>query len=116
MKIAIHADGPTIRGNERQVLLIASGLHARGHAVVVSCRGGTPVEAAFHEAGIRTSPVRPRGDADLYHALRFVAWLRRERPDAVLLTSWNRAFVAGWCAHRASVPRVVLRLGAVQEK
>ncbi|HEX6912261.1 MAG TPA: glycosyltransferase [Longimicrobium sp.] len=114
MKIAIHVDGPIIRGNERQVMRIADGLRARGHEVVVSCRAGGPVEAELRALGIRTTGIRPRGDADLWNALAFVRWLRRERPDAVLLTSWIRAFIAGWCARAAGVPRVVFRIGGMQ--
>jgi glycosyltransferase involved in cell wall biosynthesis len=114
MKIAIHVDGPIIRGNERQVMRIAGGLRARGHEVVVSCRAGGPVEAELRAMGIRTTGIRPRGDADLWNAAAFVRWLRRERPDAVLLTSWIRAFIAGWCARAAGVPRVVFRIGGMQ--
>jgi glycosyltransferase involved in cell wall biosynthesis len=114
MKIAIHVDGPIIRGNERQVMRIADGLRARGHEVVVSCRAGGPVEAELRAMGFRTTGIRPRGDADLWNALAFVRWLRRERPDAVLLTSWVRAFIAGWCARAAGVPRVVFRIGGMQ--
>jgi glycosyltransferase involved in cell wall biosynthesis len=114
MKIAIHVDGPIIRGNERQVMRIADGLRARGHEVVVSCRAGGPVEAELRRMGIRTTGIRPRGDADLWNALAFVRWLRRERVDAVLLTSWIRAFIAGWCARAAGVPRVVFRIGGMQ--
>ena len=114
MKVAIHVDGPVIRGNERQVMRIADGLRVRGHEVVVSCRAGGPVEAQLRAMGFRTTGIRPRGDADLWNALRFVRWLRRERPDAVLLTSWLRAFIAGWCASLAGVPRVVFRIGGMQ--
>lgn len=114
MKIAIHVDGPIIRGNERQVMRIADGLRARGHEVVVSCRAGGPVEAELRALGFRTTGIRPRGDADLWNALAFVRWLRRERPDAVLLTSWIRAFIAGWSARAAGVPRVVFRIGGMQ--
>lgn len=114
MKIAIHVDGPVVRGNERQVMRIAGGLRARGHELIVSCRAGGPVEAELRRMGIRTTGIRPRGDADLWNALAFVRWLRRERPDAVLLTSWIRAFIAGWCARAAGVPRVVFRVGGMQ--
>lgn len=113
MRIAMHVDGADIRGNEKQSALLASALSARGHEVHASCRPGGPVEALLRQAGARTSGIRPRGDADLLHALRFAGWLRDVRPDAVLLTSWKRAFVAGWAARRAGVPRVVLRLGGV---
>jgi glycosyltransferase involved in cell wall biosynthesis len=114
MKVAIHVDGPTIRGNERQVMRIAVGLTARGHEVVVSCRAGGVVEAELRALGIRTTGIRPRGDADLWNATAFVRWLRRERPDAVLLTSWVRAFIAGWCARVAGVPTIVFRIGSMQ--
>ena len=109
----MHVDGADIRGNEKQAALLAGSLSARGHEVIASCRAGGPVEALLREAGARTTGVRPRGDADLFHALRFAGWLREIRPDAVLLTSWKRVFVAGWAARRAHVPRVVLRLGGV---
>ena len=114
MKVAIHVDGPIIRGNERQVIRVAAGLRARGHDVAVSCRGEGPVREELAALGIRTTGVRPGGDADLWNALRFAAWLRRERPDAVLLTSWNRAFISAWAAHVARMPRIVFRIGGVQ--
>ena len=114
MKIAIHADGPTIRGNERQVINIAGQLQGRGHEIVVSCRKGGPVEIELRGIGIRTTHIRPRGDIDVWSALVFALWLRRERCDAVLLTSWVRAFIAGWSARVARVPRVVFRIGAIQ--
>lgn len=111
MKVAVHLDGPAVQGNERQMVLVAACLVARGHRVVASCRAGGPVAEAFAREGIPTTGARPRGDADAWNALRFAAWLRRERPDALLLTSWKRAFVAGWAARVARVPRVVLRVG-----
>jgi glycosyltransferase involved in cell wall biosynthesis len=114
MKIAFHVDGVEVRGSERQTLLIATGLRERGHSVVVSCRGGGPVEAAFRAAGLTTTSIRPRGDADVWSGLAFAAWLRRERPDAVLLTSWVRLFGASLAARAARVPRIVLRVGGVQ--
>jgi glycosyltransferase involved in cell wall biosynthesis len=114
MKVAMHVDGVDVRGSERQTLLIATGLRERGHAVAVSCRGGGAVEAAFRAAGFATTSVRPRGDADVLSGIGFVAWLRRERPDAVLLTSWVRLFGASLAARAARVPRIVLRVGGVQ--
>jgi glycosyltransferase involved in cell wall biosynthesis len=114
MKIAIHVDGPAIRGSERQVIRIAAGLRARGHDVAVSCRAGGPVEAELRALGVRTTGIRPRGDADVWNGLRFVRWLRRERPDAVLLTSWKRLFGGSVAARMAGVPRVVYRLGGPQ--
>jgi glycosyltransferase involved in cell wall biosynthesis len=114
VKVAMHVDGPAIRGNERQALLIASGLVERGHEVVVSCRAGGVVQREMEARGTRTTGVRPRGDADLWNLLRFAAWLRRERPDALLLTSWVRAFGASLAGRAAGVPRIVLRVGGPQ--
>jgi glycosyltransferase involved in cell wall biosynthesis len=114
MKVAIHLDGPTVRGNERQTIRIAAGLRERGHEVVVSCRRRGPVQDALEAAGVRTTGIRPRGDADLWSAARFAAWLRREAPDAVLLTSWKRAFIGAAAARAAGVPRRLFRLGLTQ--
>ncbi len=114
LKVAMHVDGPSVRGNERQGLLVAEELLKRGHQLVVSCREQGPVREAFAGLGIPTVGARPRGDLDPWSAGRFIAWLRRERPDAALLTSWVRLLGAGWSARRAGVPRIVLRLGAVQ--
>ncbi|MFP4624381.1 MAG: glycosyltransferase, partial [Gemmatimonadota bacterium] len=114
VRVAIHADGPRVRGNERQAILLARGLVARGHEVLASCRRRGPVRDGLEAAGARTTGVRPRGDADLASALLFAAWLRRHRVRALLVTSWKRAFVAGLAARWAGVPRVVLRLGGLR--
>lgn len=113
MKVALHVDGPRIRGNEQQALLLVRGLVMGGTEVVVSCRPG-PVLSEMEAAGARTTTARPRGDADIVSALRFAGWLRRERVDALLVTSWKRAVGAAWAARRAGVPRLVLRVGGLR--
>lgn len=113
MRIAIHVDGPIIRGNERQVIRIAAGLRGRGHHVAVSCRAEGPVREALAALGIPTTGIRPGGDADLWNAGRFGAWLRRERAEAVLLTSWKRTMIGAAAAAAARVPRIVYRIGDV---
>lgn len=114
MKVALHLDGPRIRGSERQAVLLTRGLLARGHEVRVSCRADGPVWRAMIAAGAGVTAVRPRGDADVWSALRFSRWLRRERVEAVLLSSWKRVFIASWAARRAGVPRVMLRVGGLR--
>ncbi|HEX8393471.1 MAG TPA: glycosyltransferase [Longimicrobium sp.] len=114
MKLVIHVDGPVIRGNERQLLFIARWMLGRGHDVAVACRDETEVGEAFRALGARTTPHRPRGDGDLWHQLRFAAWLRRERPNALLLASWKRFPAAASAARLAGVPRVILRVGLPQ--
>ncbi|HEX8362610.1 MAG TPA: glycosyltransferase [Longimicrobium sp.] len=111
MKVAIHNSARELRGSERQTLLIAEGLLKRGHEVVVSCDPDAPLWDALLRAGVRTSAVRPRGDLDAWNLARFVLWLRRERPDALLLATWNRIPTAALAGRLAGVPRVVVRLG-----
>ncbi len=111
MKVAIHNSARQLRGSERQTLLIAAGLAGRGHEVVVSCDPDAPLSDALSRAGVRTTSVRPRGDLDAWNLARFVLWLRRERPDALLLATWNRIPTAALAARLAGVPRVVARLG-----
>src|SRR5262245_6812269 len=111
MKILIHGDGQVVYGAERQAVLIAEGLRKRGHNVVVSCPPASPFQELLNERGVSTVTVRPRGNADLFSALRFTSWIRAERPDAFLMTSWKRALSVGWAARRARVPRIVLRVG-----
>ena len=113
MRIAIHVDGPIIRGNERQVIRIAAGLRDRGHHVAVSCRAEGPVRDELVALGIPTTGIRPGGDADLWNAVRFAAWLHRERIEAVLLTSWKRTMISAWAAAAGRVPRIVYRIGDV---
>ncbi|HEX6373356.1 MAG TPA: glycosyltransferase [Longimicrobium sp.] len=114
MKLVIHNAARVWGGNEKWMLTLARGLVRRGHEVVVSCRRGGEVARRMEACGVRTSSVRPGAALDLPRAVRFAAWLRRERPDAVLLTSWNGGFWGSWAARRAGVPRVAVRLGIVR--
>jgi glycosyltransferase involved in cell wall biosynthesis len=115
MKLVIQSDSRIWGGNEKWLLLVGRGLAERGHAVLVSCKPDSPVAARAMEAGLRTTHHRPGGDADVARALGFAAMLRREQPDAVLLSAFKRAFWAGWACRRAGVPRVVERLGIEQD-
>jgi glycosyltransferase involved in cell wall biosynthesis len=114
MKIAIHNSARVWGGNEKWMLAVARGLLGRGHDVVVCCRGGGEVARRVEAEGARVCGVRPGGALDVPRAVSFARWLRRERPDALLLTSWKGTFWGAWAARRARVPRVVVRLGIVR--
>lgn len=114
MRIAVHSDGPRIRGSERQLLLLVEGLLARGHEVAASCLADGPVRRALDALGVETTGIRPRGDADVFSALAFAYWLRRRRTEALLMTSWKRVFIGGWSARLAGVPQVVMRVGGLR--
>lgn len=111
MKLVIQSDSRIWGGNEKWLLLVGTGLAERGHDVLVSCKPGRPVEERARRAGLRVTHRRPGGDADVPGAVGFALMLRRERPDAVLLSAFKRALWGGWACRRAGVPRVVERLG-----
>ncbi len=111
MKIVIQSDSWIWGGNEKWLLLVGSGLAARNHDVLVSCKPGGEVDTRARAAGLRITHQRPGADADVYHAARFASMLRNERADALLLSAFKRSFWGGWAARRARVPRVVERMG-----
>lgn len=113
MKLVIQNGSRVWGGNEKWLATLGAGLLARGHQVVVSCPRGA-VGDRLREMGIPSADVRPGGTLDLPGALRFARWLRRERADALLLTSWRPLAWAAWAAKRARVPRAIVRLGIVR--
>lgn len=113
MKLVIQNNGTVWGGNEKWQATLAAGLIQRGHEVIVSCPRG-PVRTGLRAMGIPTTPLRPRGIADPVSGLSFAWWLRRQRPDALLATSWNPIAWDAWAGRRARA-RVVVRLGIVRE-
>jgi glycosyltransferase involved in cell wall biosynthesis len=114
MKVVIQNNSRVWGGNEKWVAMLASGLLANGHSVVVSCRRGGAVQPRLERRGIPTCAIRPGLRADVVRGVRFALWLRRERPDALVLTSWNGIAWGARAARYAGVPRVVVRLGIVR--
>jgi glycosyltransferase involved in cell wall biosynthesis len=85
VKIVFVIRALTYGGAERQLVALAGGLQARGHAVrVVVFYSGGPLEAGLREAGV---PVTALGKRGRWHILGFLArlaaCLRGERPDVV---------------------------------
>lgn len=114
MKAIFHNDSRGWGGYQKWILTLAQGLSARGHEVVVACHAGSPLDHAVREAGIRTDDRHPGADVNLPKAWRFRRWLRRERPDALILTAWKRTFWAGWAGQTAGVRRVLARMGILE--
>ncbi|HUC60461.1 MAG TPA: glycosyltransferase [Alphaproteobacteria bacterium] len=85
MKIVILCRSLDYGGAERQAILLARGLAARGHAVALALfyRGG-PLEAGLAGTDLRVHDLAKRGRWDaLGFFVRLVRFLRRERPDIV---------------------------------
>src|SRR5688500_15783101 len=107
MKVVIQNTSRVWGGNEKWLATLAAGLGARGHEGVVSCRRGGVVAPELARRGIAVTGVRPGAYGDVLRGVRFARWLRRERPDALLLTSWKGIPWGAWAGRRAGVPRIV---------
>jgi glycosyltransferase involved in cell wall biosynthesis len=99
-----------IAGAERQVMLIARGLRARGwqvSVVALSGRGGAAAQelraagVGFLSLGMGKWLADPRG------WLRFILWLRRARPDVVHAHLAHAAWLARGARLFAPVPVVI---------
>lgn len=109
MYVLAHNGSSILGGGEIGTALLLAGLQARGHRVRMLCRDAEMAERVARY-GIPTGVARVGGDAMLPDALRFAAALRRERPDALVLTTFKKVFLAGMGARLAGVPRVVQRI------
>jgi glycosyltransferase involved in cell wall biosynthesis len=107
--VVAHNGSSILGGGELGTALLLAGLQGRGHRVKMLCRDGAMAER-IAGYGIPTGVARVGGDAMLPDAFRFAAALRRERPDALVLTTFKKAFLAGLGARMAGVPRVVQRV------
>jgi len=83
MKVCFLLRSLNYGGAEQQLVLLAKGLHERGHQVVVmTFYSGGPLEMKLLEAGVRIRPLHKRGRWDVLAFLfRLVLIMREERPD-----------------------------------
>jgi glycosyltransferase involved in cell wall biosynthesis len=110
MYVVAHNGSETVGGGEIAALQVLAGLQARGHRVLMLVRD-REVAAGAAAYGVPLDVLRVGGHAALHDAARLAARLRRERPDAVLLTTFKKVIPAGLGARMAGVPRVVQRIG-----
>jgi glycosyltransferase involved in cell wall biosynthesis len=97
-------------GNEHWALQVASGLAARGHAVLFLW--GEPVVGdRVRAAGLPGARLRLRADADLAGLARLARSCAEQRADALILTRWREYLLGGLAARLARTPLTVLRLG-----
>lgn len=75
--------GRAWRGGQRQVLLLARELRARGGEPLVAGVGGAPLLERAQAAGLATADVRMRTEWDLRSARRIRSIVRTWRPDVV---------------------------------
>jgi len=85
MRILFLTRSLDIGGAERQLVLLANGLHAHGHHVVVATfYSGGPLEKELIEAGVHIRPLYKRGRWDIAGFLRrLIRAVREEQPEIV---------------------------------
>ena len=110
MRIIAHNGSPTLGGGETGTARLLHSLQKRGHSVLMLCRDAEMAARVASFADIPTSVQRIGGGAVLTDALGLAARLRAEKPDAAILTSFKKVFLAGLGAWLARVPRVIQRV------
>ncbi|MGI9045017.1 MAG: glycosyltransferase [Gemmatimonadaceae bacterium] len=110
MRIVAHNGARILGGAERATVSLLRGLSDRGHDVLLLCND----EIVRREAvarGIRADILEIGGDVALPHALRLARVLGHDVPDAFIIGTWKKLFLASLGARLAKVPRVVARVG-----
>ena len=80
----VHVDSAREwRGGQRQLLLAAESMAARGHSVTIACRAGGQLETRSRAAGLAVLPLAFGGDLAPGAFLGLARLLRREAPDVV---------------------------------
>jgi glycosyltransferase involved in cell wall biosynthesis len=97
-------------GAERATALVLKGLAERGHRVLLLCNEPLVRDRA-RGLGVPAAIARLGGDVAVPDALRFAVRLRRERPDALIVGTYKKAWLAALAARLAGVPRVLARVG-----
>jgi glycosyltransferase involved in cell wall biosynthesis len=109
MYVVAHNASAVLGGGETGTAFLLAGLQRRGHRVLMLCRNQEMADRVG-AYGIPTGVQPVGGDVMLPDALRMATRLRRERPDAVILTTFKKVLLAGMACRMAGVPLVVQRI------
>ena len=104
-----HNGSRIFGGGEIGTAKLLAALQERGHRVLILCRDAD-IARRVGELGIPTATHRIGGALMLPDAVRFAARLRQLRPDALILTTPKKLFLAGLGARMARVPFIVQRV------
>ncbi len=108
---SLHLDsGRTWRGGQRQVLLLAEGLRARGDEPLVLAPVNTPLVERAHAAGLATAAAPMRNDWDIASSKQVRALIRTWQPHVVHAhDARSHAIALMALAGRKSTPLIVTR-------
>jgi glycosyltransferase involved in cell wall biosynthesis len=108
--IVAHNGAPIWGGAERATALLLAGLRERGHRVLLLCNEAEVARRA-EDLGVPTEIARLGGDAALHHAAAMGRRLRALKPDAFIVGTFRKLFLASLAARIGGVRRVVARVG-----
>lgn len=109
MYVVAHNASRHYGGIEIWIARLLSGLQRRGHRVRLYCRH-TDLATRARAEGIETRIQKLRGDAAVWDAFAFARVLRADRPDALVLSTFNKIWLGGMAARLARVAPVVLKV------
>lgn len=110
LRIVAHNGARIWGGGEIATCRILAALADRGHDIHLFCNDER-VAARAASFGYPVGVAELGGDAVLTDALRFARVLRGLAPDALLIGTFRKLFLAGLAGRLARVPRVVTRIG-----
>ena len=110
LRIIAHNGASEWGGGEIALADLLLGLAIRGHRVTLLCNRRLVAEAA-RARGVETRLLRLGGDLAVHNALHLGLILRRERPDALVVGTFRKLWLAALGARMARVPNVVARIG-----
>lgn len=108
--IVAHNDAEILGGLERWLARTLGALGTRGHDVLVLCRNDE-MKDRFESFGVAARVLHLGGQIALHDSIRLAVVLRRLTPEAFLISSFKKSWLAALGARGARVPNVVARLG-----
>ena len=114
LRIVAHNGANIYGGAERALVNLLRGLQERGHQVTLCCNHDVVADAAVRRL-VPAVKMPLRGDLVLADATRFATFLRRDRPDALLLGTFKKIWLGGWAAARAGIEHTIARVGLASD-
>ena len=110
LRIIAHNGASEWGGGEIALVDLLLGLASRGHHVTLLCNGRLVADMA-QARGVQTRLLRLGGDLALHDSLRLAQVLRKERPNAFIVGTFRKLWLASVGARIAKVPKLVARIG-----